>query len=252
MIVGFDNDDATIFDEQYDFLQRAGIPIVMLSALMAVPKTPLYKRLKAAGRLIKRTRTSSKEPSQYAGTNGGTNFHPLLMTVAELRRGQQELCRRLYAPAAFAERLLANLYRFREVRYRPEAVTWASLRTLFLLVKTYARQGWAANRFFWSTLVKAFWHSPRSLSQTINMLGMYQHFCKVLSQDTSWNPWAPEVPEPRYYSCRISVSDGLSRIGHDEAAVNEMADTHESNFNFLRRTLPVVDQAETAARAESS
>jgi len=215
MIVGFDNDDATIFDEQYDFLQRAGIPIAMVSALMAVPKTPLYKRLKAAGRLIKRTRTSNKEPSQYAGTNGGTNFHPLLMTVAELKRGQQELCRRLYAPAAFAERLLANLYRFRDVRYRPEAVTWASLRTLFLLAKTYARQGWAANRFFWSTLVKAFWHSPRSLSQTINMLGMYQHFCKVLSQDASWNPWAPEA---RYYSSRISVSDGLSRSGHDEVA----------------------------------
>jgi len=140
------------------------------------------------------------------------------MTVAELKRGQQELCRRLYAPTAFAERLLANLYRFRDMRYRPEAVTRASLRTLFLLAKTYGRQGWAANRFFWSTLVKAFWHSPRSLSQTINMLGMYQHFCKVLSQDASWNPWAPEVPEPRHYSSRISVSDGLSRIGHDEVA----------------------------------
>src|SRR5262249_39996211 len=132
MIVGFDNDDATIFDEQYDFLQRAGIPIAMVSALMAVPKTPLYKRLKTAGRLIKRT-SNSKEPSQYAGTNGGTNFHPLLMTVEELRCGQQELCRRLYAPRAFAERLLANLYRFRKVRYRPEAVTWTSWLTLFRL-----------------------------------------------------------------------------------------------------------------------
>jgi len=104
MIVGFDNDDPTIFDEQFNFLQRAGIPITMVSALMAVPKTPLYKRLKAERRLVKRT-SSSKEPSQYAGTNGGTNFHPLHMTVEELKRGQQELCRRLYAPKAFAERL---------------------------------------------------------------------------------------------------------------------------------------------------
>src|SRR4029077_3588334 len=152
MIVGFDNDDATIFDEQYDFLQRAGIPIAMLSALMAVPKTPLYKRLKAAGRLIKRTASSSEEASQYAGTNGGTNFHPLLMTVEELKRGQQELCRRLYAPKAFAERLLANLYRFHDVRYRPEAVTWTSLGTLFRLAKMYGRQVWAASRFFWSML----------------------------------------------------------------------------------------------------
>jgi radical SAM superfamily enzyme YgiQ (UPF0313 family) len=206
MIVGFDHDDPTIFDEQFDFLQRAGIPITMVSALMAVPKTPLYKRLKAEGRLIKRT-SSSKEPSQYAGTNGGTNFHPWHMTVEELKRGQQELCRRLYAPKAFAERLLANLYRFHDVRYRPEAVTWTSLRTLFRLAKMYGRQGWAASRFFWSMLGKTFWHSPRSLPQMINLLGMYQHFCKLLSQNTSWNPWSPGIPEPRLYSSRVRVLD---------------------------------------------
>lgn len=197
MIVGFDNDDTTIFDEQFDFLQRAGIPIAMLSALMAVPKTPLYKRLKAEGRLIKRTSSSTKEPSQYAGTNGGTNFHPLQMTVEELRRGQQELCRRLYAPKAFAERLLANLSRFRNVRYRPEAVTRASLLTAFRLAITYGRQGWAASRFFWGTLGIAFWYSPRSLSQTINVLGMYQHFCKVLSQDApAFTPFSENPSGP--------------------------------------------------------
>ena len=32
MIVGFDNDDASIFDDQYEFLQQAGIPIPMVSA----------------------------------------------------------------------------------------------------------------------------------------------------------------------------------------------------------------------------
>jgi len=222
MIVGFDNDDPTIFDEQFNFLQRAGIPITMLSALMAVPKTPLYKRLKAERRLVKRT-SSSKEPSQYAGTNGGTNFHPLHMTVEELKRGQQELCRRLYAPKAFAERLLANLYRFRDVRYRPEAVTWTSLRTLFRLAKMYGRQGWAASRFFWSMLGKTFWHSPRNLPQMINLLGMYQHFCKLLSQDVAWNPWAPATPEPKIDSRRVSVSDGLFGVGHDEGAVDGRA-----------------------------
>src|SRR5262252_1836746 len=222
MIVGFDNDDASIFDDQYEFLQRAGIPIAMVSALMAVPRTPLYKRLKAAGRLIKRT-SSSKEPSQYAGTNGGTNFHPRLMSVEELKRGQQELCRRLYAPEAFAERLLANLYRFHDVRYRPEAVTWTSLRTLFRLAKMYGRQGWAASRFFWSMLGKTLWHSPRNLPQMINLLGMYQHFCKLLSQDVAWNPWAPAPPEPKIHSSRVSVSDGLFRVGHDEGAVDGRA-----------------------------
>jgi hypothetical protein len=145
------------------------------------------------------------------------------MTVEELKRGQQELCRRLYTPKAFAERLLANLYRFHDVRYRPEAVTWKSLRTLFRLAKMYGRQGWAASRFFWSILGKTLWHSPRSLPQMINLLGMYQHFCKLLSQDVAWNPWAAATPEPIIHSSRVSVSDGLFRVGHDEGAVDGRA-----------------------------
>src|SRR5208283_1132209 len=36
MIVGFDADDPTIFEEQFLFLQKAGIPMAMLSVLLAV------------------------------------------------------------------------------------------------------------------------------------------------------------------------------------------------------------------------
>ena len=42
----------TIFDEQFEFLQEAQVPIVMLSVLLAIPRTPLYNRLKAEGRLL--------------------------------------------------------------------------------------------------------------------------------------------------------------------------------------------------------
>ena len=49
MIVGFDSDDASIFDEQFHFIQDARIPISMTGMLNAVPKTPLHARLKAAG-----------------------------------------------------------------------------------------------------------------------------------------------------------------------------------------------------------
>src|SRR5207248_155685 len=72
MIVGFDNDDMSIFDEQYEFLQEAQIPTVMLSLLLAVPKTPLYKRLEAAGRL-RSTRGTSTDATGYVGTAGRMN-----------------------------------------------------------------------------------------------------------------------------------------------------------------------------------
>jgi radical SAM superfamily enzyme YgiQ (UPF0313 family) len=189
MIVGFDNDDAAIFEEQYQFLQEAGIPMAMLSALLAVPKTPLYKRLKAEGRLLKLA-WDKKDPSlsQYIGTRGGTNFRPLRMTAEELKRGQEDLYRRLYAPKAFAQRLLGNLHRFHDVRYRPEAVKGQKLLTLFRLARTYWRQGWAASWFFCSIMLHTCWHSYRSLPPMIVLLGMYQHFCKV----HSWDPWATE------------------------------------------------------------
>src|SRR5437762_5132297 len=110
MIVGFDNDDATIFDEQYAFLQEAQIPVAMLSVLLAVPRTPLYERLEKAGRI-----DNGDNIARYVGTSGGTNFRPLRMTAEELRRGQESLYRRLYAPEAFAERLLGNLTRFHDL-----------------------------------------------------------------------------------------------------------------------------------------
>src|SRR5205823_1993043 len=119
MIVGFDNDDASIFDEQFDFLQKAQVPIVMLSVLLAVPKTPLYARLEGEGRLY-RTDVETGDLAHYVGTAGGTNFHPLRMTREELKRGQEELYRRLYEPKAFAARLQGNLSHFRDVHYRPE------------------------------------------------------------------------------------------------------------------------------------
>src|SRR5262245_27406730 len=139
MIVGFDQDDASIFDEQYEFLQAAQIPIVMLSVLLAVPKTPLYQRLEAAGRLLP---ADLEERTHYVGTAGGTNFYPLHMTREELKQGQMALYQRLYEPEAFAARLLGNLSRFHDVRFRPEPPNLRGFGVLWRLARHYWRQGW--------------------------------------------------------------------------------------------------------------
>jgi radical SAM superfamily enzyme YgiQ (UPF0313 family) len=188
MIVGFDQDDATIFDEQYEFLQAAQIPIVMLSVLLAVPRTPLYERLAAAGRL-----DDGPDLSRYMGTNGGTNFRPLRMTAEELRHGQERLFRRLYTSEAFAARLLGNVSRFRDVHYRPEAARWDTLATFARLVGHFWRQGRAARRFFWGILSQACRCSPRIVPQVSQFLGMYKHFCELHPADRdspAWDPWA--------------------------------------------------------------
>src|SRR5262249_35998759 len=119
MIVGFDNDDPDIFEEQYEFLQQAQIPIVMLNALEAVPRTPLYNRLRAEGRLLE-GQAPADEAVRYRSGVGRTNFRPLHMTGGQLEEGLERPFQRLYAPEAFAARLLGNLSRFRGVAFRPE------------------------------------------------------------------------------------------------------------------------------------
>ncbi len=189
MIVGFDQDDPSIFDEQYEFLQAAQIPIAMLSVLLAVPKTPLYQRLEAAGRIDNGT-----DIERYVGTEGGTNFLPLRMTREELRRGQARLYRRLYSPEAFAARLLGNLERFRDVRYRPEPLALDKLMTFARLVRHYCGHGKASRRFLGRILGRTLRHSPRSLRLVIMMLGMYKHFCELHARAHPWDPWSP-APE---------------------------------------------------------
>jgi radical SAM superfamily enzyme YgiQ (UPF0313 family) len=189
MIVGFDADDSDIFEEQYEFLQKAQIPTVMLSVLLAVPQTPLYKRLEAEGRL-RTARANGKDTARYGGTSGEINFVPLKMTAEEIVTGQQKLYQRLYAPKAFAARLLGNLSRFHDVHYRPEPARYDNIVTFFRLAWHYMRQGRKATGFFFSILAKTLRKSPRSFSQAVILLGMYDHFCRVHSDKLQWDPWS--------------------------------------------------------------
>jgi len=185
MIVGFDADDPAIFNEQFDFLQSAGIAIVMTGVLVAVPKTPLYARLEAAGRL-----RNSDDPGDYGSmTNGQTNIVPLRMTMEELARGQESLYRRLYTPEAFSERLLANLQRFRRMRYRPERFRLHYLATLGRLIRHYWSKGSPGRKFFLNIVWKTLQHSPRSLRPMLQFMGMYKHFCEVNAKAMNWDPW---------------------------------------------------------------
>ena len=205
MIVGFDADDATIFDEQYRFLQEAGIPLAMLSVLLAVPKTPLYERLKKEGRLKTPNPANGMDRSHFVGTAGGTNFHPLNMTAEELKQGQGDLYRRLYSGEAFRQRLMSNLHRFHQVTYRPERIKLENLLVLARLAREYWKQGWKATRFFWRTIYETVRYSRRSLPQMIVLMGMYQHFCKVHAQTQAWDPWETPKESPKVVAARVEA-----------------------------------------------
>jgi radical SAM superfamily enzyme YgiQ (UPF0313 family) len=141
MIVGFDNDDAKIFEAQRRFLTEARISTAMVGMLSAIPKTPLHERLRAAGRL-----DEAEDPRH------GTNVLPLLMSRDELSDGYVRLMADLYEPAAYFGRVddlylkarvtidrawQAHASSHPWVRVRRDAVLWFQSLALFarLLIK---------------------------------------------------------------------------------------------------------------------
>jgi radical SAM superfamily enzyme YgiQ (UPF0313 family) len=95
MIVGFDHDDASVFRRQYEFLREARIICAMAGMLSAIPKTPLFTRLEAEGRLD----VAAAEDPKIA-----TNVIPLRMTREELCNGWVGLMEQLYDTGNYLER----------------------------------------------------------------------------------------------------------------------------------------------------
>ncbi|MEE8410757.1 MAG: DUF4070 domain-containing protein, partial [Myxococcota bacterium] len=101
MIVGFDHDDTSIFEEQASFLDEAGIAVAMVGMLNAPPKTPLFKRLQKEGRI--------DVDADWADNCAWTNIVPKQMTRAQLFGGYADLVEELYRQENYARRVHRGL-----------------------------------------------------------------------------------------------------------------------------------------------
>ncbi|MCF7837760.1 MAG: B12-binding domain-containing radical SAM protein [Candidatus Marinimicrobia bacterium] len=99
-IVGFDSDQASIFERQIDFIQRSGIVTAMVGLLQAPPGTRLYQRMKAQGRLL--------GDSTGDNADGTTNIVPL-MGMERLQAGYREILGHIYHPKHYYERVMTFL-----------------------------------------------------------------------------------------------------------------------------------------------
>jgi len=141
MIVGFDSDDETIFKAQQQFLSEARILHAMLGMLHAIPKTPLYDRLKLEGRL------DENDTSEF-----GTNVIPRQLSRESLRDGYMKTLQNLYEPANYFQRLedlfLKGNFRFGQARSNYwKAHRWIgakeNTRLTILALGLFARLMWA-------------------------------------------------------------------------------------------------------------
>jgi radical SAM superfamily enzyme YgiQ (UPF0313 family) len=176
MIVGFDNDDASIFDEQFRFIQQARIPISMTGMLNAMPKTPLHTRLKAAGRLI-----ADSVGDQFVFTN----IVPSGMSRLDLYEGYRGLLNRLYDYRHYRSRAMALI-----LSRGPSGGSRMLARADDLAV--LARIVWhcvlrASPRRAWLTLslcLETAWRRPRAIRDAFTLALMHKHFYEY-AQKTS-------------------------------------------------------------------
>ena len=158
MIVGFDADDPSIFDEQLRFIQDARIPVSMTGMLQAMPQTPLYARVAAEGRLL-------------GESNGDafvfSNIVPAGMSHLDLHRGYRGLVRALYDFRNFRARAMDFIL------HRSSPVGGRRLRVadvrLFgrILRPTLWRAGWRRAGFTLSLLGETLLRRPRAFEDAV-------------------------------------------------------------------------------------
>jgi radical SAM superfamily enzyme YgiQ (UPF0313 family) len=101
-IVGFDRDTPKAFDVQRAFIRSSGIMVAMVGLLTALPKTPLFERLKKEGRLV-------EGAAHGDNTRGRTNVVPKGMTVEQMGDGYRQLYQELLSDRTIAERIRNKL-----------------------------------------------------------------------------------------------------------------------------------------------
>jgi radical SAM superfamily enzyme YgiQ (UPF0313 family) len=101
-ILGFDHDTTDAFARQQQFITDSGIQAAMIGLLQATPKTPLYERLAADGRLIPDTDGSDN-------VKLWTNVVPKRMSYGTLLAGYRDLHRRLFDDRGIAIRIRNKL-----------------------------------------------------------------------------------------------------------------------------------------------
>lgn len=166
MIVGFDHDDINIFDEHYDFLQRAGVVFPMLNVLGAMPKTPLFERMKGDGRLL---------------TNRGellTNIQPVCMSYEDLEKNYIELIKRVHSYEAVKERHLRCLQYMKNVRFptdlqKPHPRNW--LRLFKMLSYYLTNENPERRKFFIDVMVGTLKQTPQAWVHSLRLLTLYIH-----------------------------------------------------------------------------
>lgn len=167
-IIGFDNDVATIFKRQIEFIQKSGIITAMVGMLQAPPGTKLYARLAREGRLI----------GQSTGDNvdGSTNIIPM-MGIELLQSGYKSMLRSLYAPRQYYARVKTFLKEYQPPKISVP-INWTQIGAFFRSVVRLGLMGREAI-YYWQLFFWTLFHRPRLFPLAITYSIYGYHFRRI-------------------------------------------------------------------------
>lgn len=171
-IVGFDNDDTSIFARQIEFIQNTGVVVAMVGLLQALPGTKLYERLKNENRLLKN--------SSGNNTDLSINFLPK-MDYNTLIKGYKDIISSIYSPGKYYERVITFLGSYKACHRHP-----FSLNTLSALIKSIFILGIVEKdrKYYWKIFFVSLFKYPKSFPKAINLAIYYAHFRKIYAEVT--------------------------------------------------------------------
>ncbi len=167
-IVGFDSDKLDIFERQFEFIQKAGVVTAMVGLLQAVPRSRLYKRLSAEGRLIGN--------SLGDNTKAAFNFEPKLNREFLVTK-YRELMQRLYEPRAYYARIQSFLEQHRP-RGPQRRISRTEVGALFKSVWLMGIVG-RGRRAYWQFCARTLIKHPSQFSLAMTLAIYGYHFRKV-------------------------------------------------------------------------
>lgn len=103
-VLGLDGDTPDVFETTWKFVRESELDAVSFTIMTPYPGTELRREYEQQGRLLPDVPWSSYDTAHVV-------FQPAQMTVEQLRRGYDWICRQAYHPASIASRGLRALRR---------------------------------------------------------------------------------------------------------------------------------------------
>jgi hypothetical protein len=160
-IIGLDSDSEDIFDRQIEFITEAAIPNAQVAPLMALPGTPLYKRMKSEGRLLE----TGTDDLNRTIASGYTNIITKI-PQDKLLEGHLKIIKSIFSPRAYFERVMSSLLISRSSSVVRQYYRVAAFILQFLTLKKInlgGKSSGSLNR--WAVLHRVFQELPKEFTR---------------------------------------------------------------------------------------